>query len=157
AEDSQTTVRSLGPIALPSALRSVVFPDETLPATTMFLPARTQPARKAAASSLRKSRATSSSSVPALSRKRRMVQITWPFDGTGGPFTLAGRKLGRLAVEGFGVVVAQHLFDQLLRALPTRFAVQVDLFGGERALDAGADQLLGLVQELRHGSDTSSL
>src|SRR6266540_2309174 len=80
AEDSQTTIRSLPAIARPSAFRSVVLPLETRPATTRFLPARTQAVRKAAASSLRKSSSTSSASVPAPSRKRRIVQIGWPFE-----------------------------------------------------------------------------
>src|SRR6266545_4951819 len=82
AEDSQTTIRSLPGMARPSALRSVVLPLETRPATTMFLPARTQAVRKAAASSLRKSSSTSSASVPAPSRKRRIVQIGCPFEET---------------------------------------------------------------------------
>src|SRR5437667_199452 len=49
AEDSQTTIRSLPGMARPSAFRSVVLPLETRPATVMFLPARTQAVRKAAA------------------------------------------------------------------------------------------------------------
>src|SRR5262249_11364288 len=76
--------------------------------------------------------------------------------GATDPFTFVGCQLCALAVEGSRIVVAQHLSDQLLRTLTAAFAVQVDLFSCERALDAGADQLLGLVQELRHGSDTSS-
>ena len=38
AEDSQTTTRSVPGISRPSAFSSVVLPEETRPATTMFLP-----------------------------------------------------------------------------------------------------------------------
>ena len=55
-------MRSEAGMARPSAFRRVVLPEETRPATTMFLPARTQAARKSAACWLRKPRPTSSAS-----------------------------------------------------------------------------------------------
>ena len=56
--------------------------------------------------------------------------------------------------ECVGLVGAQDLLDQLLGAAAARAAGEVDLLCGERALDAGADELAGA--QLRHGSATSS-
>ena len=63
----------------------------------MFLPARTQAARKPAATPLRKPRPTSSSSVPAARRKRRIVQIVEPFEETGGIAAVRREPSGRRA------------------------------------------------------------
>src|SRR4051794_1532545 len=71
-------------MAPPSALRRVVLPEETGPETTMFLRARTQAARKSAACWLSIPSGTSSASVLARRRKRRMVKMTWPLELTGG-------------------------------------------------------------------------
>ena len=60
-----------------------------------------------------------------------------------------------MTVERGCVVVAQDLLDELLRAHAALLAVQVHLFGGKCALDAGADPLLGLAQRVRHGAATS--
>src|SRR6266540_39321 len=108
AEDSQMTTRSVPGMVRPSAFRSVVLPLETRPATTMFLPARTQAVRNEAACLLRKPRPTSSSSVPAASRKRRMVQIVCPFEETGGIAGVAEEAPGAVDHPLLGERVGEH-------------------------------------------------
>ena len=120
------------------------MPEETRPATTMFLPARTHADRNAAASPLRKPSCSSSSSELAPRRKRRIEQIGWPFEETGGiaavirePSGSRASTRGRDPVEPF----AFDLFEQ-----PLEEGAQLAVVGEADPGDA-FDPLAGVAED----------
>ena len=115
----------------------------------MFLPARTQAARNAAACSLRKPSPTSSSSVPAARRKRRIVQIVVPVRGDGRDRGGQAGAVGKARLDARGDPVEPLALDLLEQALDegAHLAVVVEDEVGD-ALDplAGvAEEALGAV------------